>query len=144
MREVERLDEAAIDAIVAKARFDERGLIPAIVQQEGTGELLMVAWLSPESMRRTLASRDVTYWSRSRQELWRKGATSGNTQRLVSFALDCDADVVRLEVDQIGPACHTGTRTCFDGDELAIRFADAAPDADAASDADADAGERGR
>lgn len=124
MREAEALGEAEIEAIIAKAGFDERGLIPAVVQQAGTGELLMVAWLSPESMRATLATREVTYWSRSRQELWRKGATSGHTQRLMSFALDCDADVVRLEVDQIGPACHTGTRTCFDGDELAVRFAD--------------------
>lgn len=124
MREVAALDEAEIQAITAAARFDERGLIPAVVQQTVTGELLMVAWMSAESIALTLAERRVTYWSRSRQELWRKGATSGHTQRLVAFALDCDADVIRLEVDQLGPACHTGTRTCFDGDELAIRFAE--------------------
>lgn len=127
MRDLAALEPAEIEAIVAAARFDERGLIPAVVTQAGTRELLMVAWLSAESMRMTLASREVTYWSRSRGELWRKGATSGNTQRLVSFAVDCDADVVHLEVEQRGPACHTGTRSCFDGDPLAVRFAEPQP-----------------
>ncbi|MGO2112872.1 MAG: phosphoribosyl-AMP cyclohydrolase, partial [Pseudoclavibacter sp.] len=107
-----------IEAVIAAVAFDDRGLAPAIVTQFDTGELLMLAYMSAESLRATLTERRVTYWSRSRGELWRKGDTSGNTQRLMSFAVDCDADTLHLEVDQIGPACHTGTRTCFDGDTL--------------------------
>lgn len=121
-RLVQELDAASIDEIVAAVAFDERGLAPAIVTQTGTGEVLMLAYVNEESLRRTLQERRVTYWSRSRGELWRKGDTSGNTQRLVALAVDCDADTLRLEVDQHGPACHTGTRTCFDGDQLAVRF----------------------
>ena len=122
VREVTRLDEAGIEAIVAQVAFDERGLAPAIVTQFDTGEVLMLAYVNAESLRLTLRERRVTYWSRSRGELWRKGDTSGNTQRLVSIAVDCDADTLHLQVDQSGPACHTGTRTCFDGDALAVRF----------------------
>ena len=126
---VDALDEAAIERIVAAVAFDERGLAPAIVTQYDTGEVLMLAYVNEASLRRTLAERRVTYWSRSRGELWRKGDTSGHTQRLMAVAVDCDADTLHLEVDQVGPACHTGTRTCFDGDRLAVRFADALPDA---------------
>lgn len=122
MRDVSALTPAEIDGIVAAARFTQDGLIPAIAIQRGTGELLMMAWMSPESMRMTLTERRAVYWSRSRGELWRKGDTSGHTQTVWSFALDCDEDVVRLEVDQVGAACHTGTRTCWDGDPLAVRF----------------------
>ncbi|GGA57199.1 phosphoribosyl-AMP cyclohydrolase [Pseudoclavibacter endophyticus] len=119
------LTDEQIEEVVGRIAFDERGLAPAIVTQHGTGELLMLAYVSAESLRATLSDRRVTYWSRSRRELWRKGETSGHTQRLMAFALDCDADTLHFEVDQVGPACHTGTRTCFDGDELAVRFADA-------------------
>lgn len=124
-RVVTALDADQIEQLVESVRFDERGLAPAIVTQYDTGQLLMLAYLSAESLRRTLAERRVTYWSRSRGELWRKGDTSGHTQRLMGIAVDCDADTVHLEVDQLGPACHTGTRTCFDGDPLALRFSDA-------------------
>ncbi|PPF47367.1 phosphoribosyl-AMP cyclohydrolase [Pseudoclavibacter sp. AY1F1] len=111
-----------IDQIVARTSFDERGLVPVIVTQWDTREVLMLAYMNAESLRMTLTEGRVVYWSRSRSELWRKGDTSGNTQRLVSFALDCDADTILIRVDQQGPACHTGTRTCFDGDEHALDF----------------------
>lgn len=122
MREVERLRPEEIDEILASCTFTQDGLIPAVVVDAETQETLMVAWLNAEALRLTLSTREVTYWSRSRQELWRKGATSGHTQHLLEFALDCDRDVVRLRVVQRGPACHTGTRSCFDGDHLAVRF----------------------
>lgn len=122
---VDELDAAAIDDLVAAVAFDDRGLAPAIVTQFDTGDVLMLAYLNEASLRATLETRRVTYWSRSRGELWRKGDTSGHTQRLMAMAVDCDADTIRLEVDQVGPACHTGTRTCFDGDARAFRFADA-------------------
>ncbi|PPF40447.1 MULTISPECIES: phosphoribosyl-AMP cyclohydrolase [unclassified Pseudoclavibacter] len=111
-----------IDEILSRVSFDDRGLVPAVVTRHDTREVLMLAWLNAESLRMTLTEGRVVYWSRSRSELWRKGDTSGNTQRLVSFALDCDADTILLGVDQHGPACHTGTRTCFDGDDLALEF----------------------
>ncbi|MDY6054416.1 phosphoribosyl-AMP cyclohydrolase [Micrococcus sp.] len=95
--------------------FNARGLVPAIAQQHDTGEVLMMAWMNAEAWRLTLESGWATYWSRSRGELWRKGDTSGHRQRVVEVALDCDADTVLLRVDQTGPACHTGTRTCFTG-----------------------------
>lgn len=121
-RLVESLTSDEIDAIVAAVAFDDRGLAPAIVTRAGTGEVLMLAYVNDASLRRTLAERRATYWSRSRGELWRKGDTSGHTQRLVAIAVDCDADTIHLEVEQTGPACHTGTATCFDGDPLAVRF----------------------
>ena len=94
-------------------RWDDRGLIPAIAQDDRTDEVLMVAWMSPEALAETLATGQVTYWSRSRKELWRKGETSGHRQRLVDLRVDCDRDVVLMRVDQTGPACHTHRRTCF-------------------------------
>lgn len=112
-----------IDQIVARTSFDESGLVPVIVTQYDTHEVLMLAYMNADSLRMTLTEGRVVYWSRSRSELWRKGDTSGNTQRLVSFALDCDADTILIRVDQQGPACHTGTRTCFDGDQHALDFA---------------------
>ena len=93
--------------------FDEQGLVPAIAQQHDTGEVLMVAWMNRESIAETLASGQVCYWSRSRRQLWRKGETSGHRQRLVELLVDCDGDTLLLKVDQEGPACHTGRRTCF-------------------------------
>ena len=106
--EVERLG-----ADVASVRFDERGLVPAVVQQEGTGEVLMVAWMSEESLALTLETGTTWFWSRSRQELWNKGATSGNMQHVRRVLVDCDADTLLVEVDSPGPACHTGHRSCF-------------------------------
>ena len=97
----------------AGVRFDERGLVPAVVQQEGTGEVLMVAWMSEESLRLTLETGTTWFWSRSRQELWNKGATSGNKQSVRRVLVDCDADTLLVIVDSPGPACHTGHRSCF-------------------------------
>lgn len=93
--------------------YNDAGLIPAIAQDAENHEVLMMAWMNAESIARTLESGDVTYWSRSRQEFWAKGATSGNVQRLVEFRYDCDKDCLLVLVDQTGPACHTGRRSCF-------------------------------
>ena len=106
-------------------RFDERGLIPAIAQDHGTGEVLMVAWMNAEAVARTLASGCVTYWSRSRQRFWVKGESSGHVQRLIELRIDCDRDCLLVLVDQSGPACHTNRRSCFytavrDGAEVEI------------------------
>ena len=100
-------------AFLAAVRFDERGLVPAIAQSAATGQVLMMAWMTRETLEVTLATKEVTYWSRSRQKVWRKGETSGHTQRLVDALVDCDGDVVLLKVDQLGPACHTGAPSCF-------------------------------
>lgn len=97
----------------ARLRLDDRGLIPAVVQQSGSGEVLMVAWMSAESLRLTLETGTTWFWSRSRQELWNKGATSGNMQQVRRVLIDCDADTLLVEVDSPGPACHTGHRSCF-------------------------------
>jgi phosphoribosyl-AMP cyclohydrolase len=99
--------------ILARLRRDPAGLVAAIVQQHDTGEVLMLAWMDEEALRRTVATGRGTYWSRSRQEYWVKGATSGHHQFVRSVALDCDGDAVLVTVDQVGAACHTGTRTCF-------------------------------
>ena len=93
--------------------FDADGLIPAIAQQHDTGEVLMVAWMNREALAETVATGRVCYWSRSRRSLWRKGETSGQVQRLVELRVDCDGDVLLLQVDQTGVACHTGRRSCF-------------------------------
>lgn len=109
------------DAVIARVRFDESGLLPAIVQQEGTNEVLMLGYMNAEALRRTLTEGRVTFWSRSRQEFWRKGDTSGNVQYVRGAALDCDGDTLLLTVDQHGPACHTGAHSCFDVDPLKPR-----------------------
>lgn len=94
-------------------KLDANGLIPCVVQQEGTGEVLMVAWMSEESLRLTLETGTTWFWSRSRQELWNKGATSGNMQQVRHLLVDCDTDTLVAVVDSPGPACHTGHRSCF-------------------------------
>ena len=94
------------------------GLFPAIVQEATTGAVLMMAWMDDEALARTLETRRATYWSRSRQRYWVKGETSGHTQAVREVRLDCDGDAVLLRVDQVGPACHTGTTTCFDATTL--------------------------
>lgn len=124
MREVSSLTDDQIVEIIAGVKFTEDGLVPAIAQQFDTGEVLMMAWMNAESIRETLRHRRVVYWSRSRGELWRKGDTSGHSQWLHSFALDCDADTILLGVHQVGAACHRNTRTCWDTDPLATRFID--------------------
>ena len=93
--------------------WNAEGLVPAVAQDAATGEVLMLAWMNKEALKRTLERGEVTYWSRSRQELWRKGATSGHTQRLIEAYVDCDGDTLLLKVEQTGPACHTGAPTCF-------------------------------
>ena len=100
---------AILDAIV----FDGDGLVPTIAQQEGSGEVLMMAWMDADAVRETMATGEVCYWSRSRGRLWRKGETSEQTQKLVEMRLDCDGDTLLLVVDQKGVACHTGRRNCF-------------------------------
>lgn len=97
----------------ATLTYNDAGLIPAIAQDATSHEVLMLAWMNAESITRTLESGDVTYWSRSRQAFWAKGATSGNVQRLVELRFDCDKDCILVLVDQTGPACHTGRRSCF-------------------------------
>ena len=98
---------------LSKLAWDPNGLIPAIVQQHDTGEVLMVAWMNRESLGKTLETSETWFWSRSRKELWHKGATSGNTQRVLEVRFDCDADTLLVLVDAAGPACHTGQRSCF-------------------------------
>lgn len=107
----ERLSEVRRGDV--QVRFDDRGLVPVVVQQRGTGEVLMVAWANEEALRLTFETGTTWFWSRSRQELWNKGATSGNVQRLSRVLVDCDADTLLYEVDSPGPACHTGHRSCF-------------------------------
>ena len=94
-------------------RYNEAGLIPAIVQQEGTGEVLMMAWMNAESLALTFETGTTWFWSRSRKELWNKGATSGNMQQVKQVLVDCDKDCLLVIVDSPGPACHTGNRSCF-------------------------------
>ncbi len=113
-------------AVAARLKRNEAGLVPAIVQQHDTGEVLMLGWMDDEALHRTLTTGRCTYWSRSRGEYWVKGETSGHLQRVRSVALDCDGDTVLVRVDQLGAACHTGNRTCFDRDWLPVRSADQA------------------
>ena len=105
-------------AIAARLKRGGDGLVVAVVQQYDTGEVLMVGWMDDEALHRTLTSGQATYWSRSRQQYWVKGETSGNVQLVKSVALDCDGDALLVKVDQTGVACHTGDRTCFDAGAL--------------------------
>ena len=106
-------------AIAARLSRNDDGLVPAIVQQHDTGEVLMLAWMDDEALHRSLSTGRATYWSRSRQEYWIKGETSGNRQHVKEIRMDCDGDTLLVKVDQEGPACHTGTRTCFDDGAIA-------------------------
>ena len=106
-------------------RYNDQGLIPAIAQEEGTGDVLMMAWMNAEAVARTLETGQVTYWSRSRSSFWVKGETSGHVQELVDFRVDCDRDCLLVVVRQTGPACHTNRKSCFytsvrDGNEVEI------------------------
>ena len=107
-------------AVAARLKRDADGLVCAVVQQHGSGEVLMVGWMDDEALHRTLTTGRATYWSRSRGEYWRKGDTSGHVQHVRSVALDCDGDALLVTVDQVGPACHTGSHSCFDGRELSV------------------------
>lgn len=107
-------DGATLPAdIAARLKRDEHGLFAAIIQQYGTRDVLMLGWMNDEALRRTLTEGRVTFWSRSRQEYWRKGDTSGHYQYVKSVSIDCDGDALLIEADQVGAACHTGTTTCF-------------------------------
>jgi phosphoribosyl-AMP cyclohydrolase / phosphoribosyl-ATP pyrophosphohydrolase len=110
-----------LTTMIDEIAFDERGLAPCVIQDAGTGEVLTLAWVNAEALERTIATGEMHLWSRSRDELWRKGATSGNVQRVRELRYDCDADAVLALVEPAGPACHTGERTCF------FRAADGAP-----------------
>jgi len=105
-------------AVLDRVSFTPDGLVPAIIQQHDTLEVLMLGWMDAEALRRTLTTGRVTFWSRSRQEYWRKGDTSGHIQLVTGARLDCDGDTLLITVDQVGAACHTGDRTCFDADDL--------------------------
>jgi phosphoribosyl-AMP cyclohydrolase len=125
---------AAVDpAILERVAFNSDGLVPAVIQQWDSLEVLMMGWMDAEALRRTLTEGRVTFWSRSRQEYWRKGDTSGHVQYVKGAAIDCDGDTLLVSVDQIGAACHTGTRTCFDADQLAPVVGEASHEAEPAA-----------
>lgn len=107
-------DVSRIAEVLQNLRFGPDGLVPAVAQQWDTGEVLMLAWMDAEAVRRSLESGRGTYWSRSRGDYWVKGETSGNTQQVREIRVDCDGDALLVLVDQTGPACHTGLRSCFD------------------------------
>lgn len=117
-------DSSLDPAIAKRLKRGSGGLLPVVVQEATSREVLMLAWMDDEALARTLRTGKATYWSRSRQEYWVKGETSGHTQKVRSVALDCDADTILLIVDQVGPACHTQTATCFTGRELDAHLAD--------------------
>ncbi|MDM7831031.1 phosphoribosyl-AMP cyclohydrolase [Cellulomonas edaphi] len=108
------LDTPLDPAVAARLKRDENGLVAAVVQQHDSLEVLMLGWMDDEALRRTLTTGRVTFWSRSRQEYWRKGDTSGHRQYVRAVSLDCDGDALLVSVDQVGAACHTGARTCFE------------------------------
>lgn len=106
-------DPISRKAFLSAVKFNADGLVPVIAQSHSSGAVLMLAWMNRQTLEETLSTGQVTYWSRSRGEVWRKGATSGHTQHLVEAWIDCDGDTLLLKVDQIGPACHTGAPACF-------------------------------
>ena len=112
------LTAETVGAVIDRATFDRDGLLPAVIQQWDSKDVLMVGYMNTEALRRTLTEGRVTFWSRSRSEFWRKGDTSGNAQYVRGAALDCDGDTILVMVDQHGPACHTGAHACFDVDPL--------------------------
>lgn len=114
----EQLTRDTVEPVIARARFDRDGLLPAVIQEHDTRDVLMMGWMNDEALRRTLTEGRVTFWSRSRQEYWRKGDTSGHAQFVRAAALDCDGDTLLVTVEQIGAACHTGEHACFDVDPL--------------------------
>ncbi|MER1995807.1 MAG: phosphoribosyl-AMP cyclohydrolase [Arthrobacter sp.] len=115
-----RPDSKLDPAVAALLKRDDAGLVAAVIQQHDTSEVLMLGWMDDEALHRTLTTGRVTFWSRSRQEYWRKGDTSGHVQYVKSVAVDCDGDALLVQVDQVGAACHTGTRTCFEGRSLRV------------------------
>jgi phosphoribosyl-AMP cyclohydrolase len=112
------MNDETLQEVLDRAVFKDGGLLPAIVQEQSTKDVLMLGYMDEEALRRTLTTGRATYWSRSRQEYWRKGDTSGHIQLVKGAAFDCDADTLLLTVEQIGPACHTGAHACFEVDPL--------------------------
>lgn len=106
-------DIVSRESFLNAVKFNDDGLVPVIAQSHSTGAVLMLAWMNRHTLEETLATGHVTYWSRTRKQIWRKGEASGNVQRLVEAWIDCDGDTLLLKVDQLGPACHTGAPTCF-------------------------------
>ena len=111
-----------VEAILERVTFKDGGLLPAIIQEQSSRDVLMLGYMDAEALRRTLTEGRVTFWSRSREEYWRKGDTSGHIQLVKGAALDCDGDTLLVTVDQHGPACHTGAHSCFDVDPLTPRI----------------------
>jgi len=107
------MEHKIIEDVLGKLAFDDKGLIPAVTQDADSGDVLMLAWMNADAVRATLSSNEVTYWSRSRQALWKKGETSGHVQKLIAFRFDCDRDALVMKVNQSGPACHTNRPNCF-------------------------------
>jgi len=129
MKETEKLkvgESLPLDGVLESLPYNNDGLIPAIAQQHDTGEVLMMAWMNRAALEETLETDRVCYWSRSRQKFWRKGESSGQVQILKEMSFDCDGDTMLLKVDQTGPACHTGRRSCFynlvKGDRVEVAF----------------------
>ena len=118
MTDMTELTDATVGEVIDRARFAADGLLPAIIQQWDSKQVLMLGYMNAEALRRTLTEGRVTFWSRSRHEFWRKGDSSGNRQFVKGAALDCDGDTILVSVDQHGPACHTGAHACFDVDPL--------------------------
>jgi phosphoribosyl-AMP cyclohydrolase len=106
-------DVISREAFLKAVKFNDDGLVPVIAQSHASGTVLMLAWMNRHTLEETLTTGHVTYWSRSRKQVWRKGESSGNVQRLAEAFVDCDGDTLLLKVDQLGPACHTGAPTCF-------------------------------
>ena len=123
----DQLTRETVEAVVERARFDASGLLPAIIQQDVTRDVLMLGWMDAEALRRTLTEGRVTFWSRSRQQYWRKGDTSGHAQYVRAAALDCDDDALLVTVEQVGAACHTGAHSCFEVDPLEPVIASSSP-----------------
>ena len=105
--------QSDVMTICDKLKFDDKGLIPAIIQEQGSGRVLMMAWMNRDSLEKTVATGKTHFWSRSRQAFWMKGGTSGHTQEVKNIAFDCDGDTLLIQVEQIGAACHEGYRSCF-------------------------------
>ncbi|MCK0115795.1 phosphoribosyl-AMP cyclohydrolase [Isoptericola sp. CG 20/1183] len=132
-------NQTTLDPTVAdRLKRDDHGLVAAIVQQHDTGEVLMLGWMDDEALRRTLSEGRVTFWSRSRAEYWRKGDTSGHVQHVRSVAIDCDGDALLVRVHQVGAACHTGARTCFEAGGELPAVVGSVPDAPRPDDRTAD------
>lgn len=110
-----------LESVISRVSFNEAGLVPAIIQSSGSGRVLMLGWMNAQSLALTIESGETVFWSRSRQELWHKGETSGNTQKVVSIELDCDSDSLLIRVVEAGPACHNGTESCFDTETILNR-----------------------